>query len=830
MMSGRIIVLGAGGFMGRAVWRVLAQDPRCNHLAVHFRRPPDAAMLAHRADTWSALDLAEATPTDIVDMIRQSEADVVVNCAGATRGSLDELRSGNVEITAKVSSALTALGHVHLIHLGSAAEYGAHRTGEPITENTPARPVSDYGVTKLEATRHLVAAGRAGRLTATVLRVFNPLGRGSAASTLPGRAAQEIHAAVRRGDDSITLGSLESWRDYIDARDVGGAVAAAVQTVPDGATVLNVGRGEAVHTRESGQAPGGDRGVHGADHRVGRRLVALVARSLASRRHQGDDLIAPLVPTSQHRRIPPRPLVGYSRRSPRMKSRLFNRAGRVFVAVSLITSALVVGSGMPAAHAAAAPPAPDIAQKVAVPAYINPLLDPAAWAQLATSSPGAMGFAVANVINGPDYTPFSEWSQVIQSVSASGVKVVGYVDTGYLGTTGQRTRLGSTDPVDWMSQIQHDVDTWYRFYGSSLSGIFFDQTQNACGPDQGSNAWADLYKRLSDNVERLYPGSVTVLNPGIAVPQCYESAGDVLVTFEGSYASYVGDPSATNRYTPLSWTPVDPMKIWHIVYDAPDATTMRNTIALSKSRGAGYIYVTDDGLANPYDTLPPVDYWAAELAAVLTLPDLRKAPSPPATLDTVEVWATSVALDWVGTRKGPGVAAAYDIYRDGVLLDSVPATTTTYTAVDLTPLSDVHLHRGGTRCTGSGQQTQQCPHRADRSDVRRSSPTASLLRGVGHRLHEHPAHLGASRGRRPRGPARCGCLRRAAERPGDPAPAGVGDECHDRRSRARFDLRVLRLQRGRLGATHSRFPGDPGDHPGAVEQRHDRSDERRRVV
>ena len=248
MMSGRVIILGAGGFMGRAVWRALAEDPRCNHIAVHFRRPPEPAMLTHGADTWSALDLAEATPKAIIDVIEQSEADVVVNCAGATRGSLPELRSANVEITARVSAALTALGHVHLIHLGSAAEYGAHRTGQAITEHTPTRPVSDYGVTKLQGTRHLVAAGRARRLTATVLRVFNPLGRGSAPDTPLGRAAQEIHAAMRRGDDTITLRSLESWRDYIDARDVGGAVAAAVHTVPDGATVLNVGRGEAVHT------------------------------------------------------------------------------------------------------------------------------------------------------------------------------------------------------------------------------------------------------------------------------------------------------------------------------------------------------------------------------------------------------------------------------------------------------------------------------------------------------------------------------------------------------------------------------------------------------
>ena len=136
MMSRRVIVLGAGGFMGRAVWRVLAQDPACDHIAVHFRRPPAPAALIHRADTWSALDLVDATPAEIIDLIEQSEADVVVNCAGVTHGSLDELRSANVEVAAKLGAALATLRHVHLIHLGSAAEYGVHRAGEPISEVT----------------------------------------------------------------------------------------------------------------------------------------------------------------------------------------------------------------------------------------------------------------------------------------------------------------------------------------------------------------------------------------------------------------------------------------------------------------------------------------------------------------------------------------------------------------------------------------------------------------------------------------------------------------------------------------------------------------------
>ena len=117
-----------------------------------------------------------------------------------------------------------------------------------------------------------------------------------------------------------------------------------------------------------------------------------------------------------------------------------------------------------------------------------------------------------------------------------------------------------------------------------------------------------------------------MLNPGTNVPQCYENAADVIVTFEGSYQSYIDDPAAPNPYTPLTWTPTDPMKIWHIVYGAPDTASMEQAVALSKTRDAGYVYVTDDVLANPYDTLPPADYWAAELAS--TAGSARDRPDP----------------------------------------------------------------------------------------------------------------------------------------------------------------------------------------------------------
>jgi hypothetical protein len=124
-----------------------------------------------------------------------------------------------------------------------------------------------------------------------------------------------------------------------------------------------------------------------------------------------------------------------------------------------------------------------------------------------------------------------------------------------------------------------------------------------------------VYRVLRDRLQAAHPGAVTVLNPGIAVPWCYRHAADVLVTFEGSYANYTGAADVRGQdYEPLRWTPHAASQIWHIVYGAVTIEEMVRAMALSRQRGAGYVYVTDTGLPNPFGGLPPAGYWAAEVA------------------------------------------------------------------------------------------------------------------------------------------------------------------------------------------------------------------------
>jgi hypothetical protein len=297
-------------------------------------------------------------------------------------------------------------------------------------------------------------------------------------------------------------------------------------------------------------------------------------------------------------------------------------AGAGVVVVAVVVGWLLLPSPSIADPSSAVPHSA-FPQHLAVPAYADPVAEAASWTQLAASTPGAVGIVVANVANGPGSGPRGDWSAAIQSAEASGSRVLGYVDTGYLGTPsladpqGLPTRSGALGRQAWLSQIESDIDAWYEFYGKDLGGIFLDEGTSACGPTSESDQYATEYRTLRAHLRTEHPGAMTVLNPGVAVPRCYRSTADVLVTFEGSYANYTGVPDSQGQdYEPLPWTPTDPAQIWHIVYGATTTASMEHAMALSSKRGAGYVYVTDAGLPNPFGSLPPTGYWAMEVASL----------------------------------------------------------------------------------------------------------------------------------------------------------------------------------------------------------------------
>jgi nucleoside-diphosphate-sugar epimerase len=230
----RAAVLGGRGFLGR-------------HAVAELEGQGVEVVVAGRDDGF---DLSCGSQADLVAALRGWAPDVVVNATGRTLGTDDQLRRDNVTATDRLlrCCALATPG-IRLVHLASAAEYGPCVPGVPVGVDDEPRPVGDYGRTKLEATRLVVAAGRRGSVDPVVLRVFNPLGAGQPTTTMPGTIAAQL---ARSPDGTIRVGVLDAWRDFVSAADVGRAVlaAAVVPAGRPGARVANIGSGRAVAVRQ----------------------------------------------------------------------------------------------------------------------------------------------------------------------------------------------------------------------------------------------------------------------------------------------------------------------------------------------------------------------------------------------------------------------------------------------------------------------------------------------------------------------------------------------------------------------------------------------------
>jgi len=233
----RILIIGASSFLGRQLWPAAAA-------AGH------TVLTAGRSGGWDLrLDLATDPADRVFELIAAVAPDVVANCAGATAGAAEVLAAANITAVHTLVTALLgwpggdAWPPPRLVHIGSAAEYGAVPAGVPVTEDAVPRPAGLYGATKLGGTR-LVELARTAGADAVVLRLFNVVGAGSPEDTLPGAAAAQL-----RHGGGLKLGPLDGIRDFVDARDAADAVLAAAVAPALPHAIVNIGSGTGVAAR-----------------------------------------------------------------------------------------------------------------------------------------------------------------------------------------------------------------------------------------------------------------------------------------------------------------------------------------------------------------------------------------------------------------------------------------------------------------------------------------------------------------------------------------------------------------------------------------------------
>ncbi|WP_176955238.1 NAD-dependent epimerase/dehydratase family protein [Sinosporangium album] len=229
----RYLLFGGTGFIGE-------------HVRAGLTAIRDAEVVVVSRETMSrTMDLSSAGQRQLTDLLYETAPAAIVNCVGATTGDPLTMTQANVVAVGRLLTAVArAAPRSRVVHLGSAAEYGAVPEGLPIDETVECHPVSHYGMTKLAGTE-LVRAAAGDGMDAVSLRVFNPVGPGATLGTLAGR----LVARLSEGGD-VRIAGLHHSRDFVDVRDVADAVVAAATVRGGLPPVLNIGSGRATAVRD----------------------------------------------------------------------------------------------------------------------------------------------------------------------------------------------------------------------------------------------------------------------------------------------------------------------------------------------------------------------------------------------------------------------------------------------------------------------------------------------------------------------------------------------------------------------------------------------------
>ncbi|MEJ0064052.1 MAG: NAD(P)-dependent oxidoreductase [Caulobacteraceae bacterium] len=207
----RVLVTGAGGFLGGAIYQRLAKRG-------------DIEMIAAGRTELGA-------PPAALAMLALCKPDVVVHAAGRTHGPKPAFYVDNVLSTEVLSRAIGAAApRCALVLLGSAAQYGPSPDLVPWRESGPCDPSDDYGASKVFAEESAFEEAKRSGIRVTSLRIFNvispePHGQQAYPDFLRKLAAAMSGPSPWR----VEMGDLSAIRDFVALDDVLRAVECVVE-------------------------------------------------------------------------------------------------------------------------------------------------------------------------------------------------------------------------------------------------------------------------------------------------------------------------------------------------------------------------------------------------------------------------------------------------------------------------------------------------------------------------------------------------------------------------------------------------------------------------
>lgn len=224
-MSNKILITGAGGFIGSHLTEALVRAGHDVRALVHYNSDNRWGWLDHSpADLHSCFEVITGDVRDPNGM-RAAMKDVgTVYHLAALIGipysyiAPDSYVDTNIKGTLNVLQAARDAGVQRILVTSTSEVYGTARQ-VPITEEHPRQGQSPYSATKIGADHLALSFHLSFGLPVTVVRPFNTYGpRQSARAVIP-----TIITQLLAGEQEIKLGSLSPTRDLVHVSDTAAA-------------------------------------------------------------------------------------------------------------------------------------------------------------------------------------------------------------------------------------------------------------------------------------------------------------------------------------------------------------------------------------------------------------------------------------------------------------------------------------------------------------------------------------------------------------------------------------------------------------------------------
>ena len=236
----RVLVLGGLGFIGSVASLALrdaGHDVRILDVCAADSDEPDFSGIEHLVGAVEDRVVLEEALEGVTWVIH------TVGCPPpvASTEPQDPTADGLAGIAVLLDALREHPGTVLSFVSSGGAVYGDVTTDRPVSEQHLCRPISPYGISKLQAEQSIVSATEHDGLDACILRVSNAYGARQSASNGQGVIAAFLDAA-RTGAHVPVFGRGRAVRDFVHVDDVVRALL-ALRPEPGGPRVVNVGVG-----------------------------------------------------------------------------------------------------------------------------------------------------------------------------------------------------------------------------------------------------------------------------------------------------------------------------------------------------------------------------------------------------------------------------------------------------------------------------------------------------------------------------------------------------------------------------------------------------------